>query len=821
VPLRPAILPALHPATGPAIHAALHPALRPALRLALLAAAFLGAVPGPAAGDVTREQGLATVMNAFVIGHPEEFFLEVYSPLAPLPPGTAVRARFPTDPVRATTTTDTWFYWVNYFPRARFAHDTKLVGVRKDDGTIAFAVDSSFWPVLGGVVRYRSYADRKFGGERIHPPPGPKPEPVAQPSGGGDPEPPPVPEPRLLRPAGFAPAPAPPAPGKVCAVVISGEDTTGAGNPWKVDFLRSRAAHDTTNANGPRMHPDSIRTAVQPSLMDVCDLIESIPEGYDKLYFFFTGHGDSLTGDIILSDYVLPPMDLMCKLKDRAPKNVCIVIDACLSGVYVEPMCRKGLCGTIFTAANATENAWEYTENVAGTLGSVFNDAWNQCIRLPHSSPAEVYACAVARVKQYCATLPPQDAKTRAGGQHPQFSSMYEFTESGQEMAFADVPGCTTMCFQFYPVPGNPANTSGNATLYCEKVDNTWGTETVFECVRRWNWNPGQTRYYNPNHAVATGEYHLVAHSNHYPVRVGVSWPANAVPDTPPPGPEMADQGVGWANVSAAEFNPGLGVGSGGTPGYAYVEPEGWNLCLVPENMGTEDTNPMTFEFPLVADPTRPFLYVNGDPGQGLNGDLVVTVGATEVFPGEFPLALSLTQPGGNSYLTSANFGASPPGGYRAQFVIPAGNVDVQNMIFTFTVPNIGERPRTSGAPLVPAGFRLDFLTIDLLLDPVTGVPDPEGSPRRPVVLGTYPNPFAGTSRIGFELPRMLAVTLRIFDVRGRRIRDLLVERRLVGRQEVPWDGRDDRGVAVPGGVYFYRLETEGLTESRKIVLRR
>jgi hypothetical protein len=37
----------------------------------------------------------------------------------------------------------------------------------------------------------------------------------------------------------------------------------------------------------------------------------------------------------------------------------------------------------------------------------------------------------------------------------------------------------------------------------------------------------------------------------------------------------------------------------------------------------------------------------------------------------------------------------------------------------------------------------------------------------------------------------------------------------------VTWDGRDDWGKEVASGVYFYKLQTEGFTQTRKMVLMR
>jgi len=42
---------------------------------------------------------------------------------------------------------------------------------------------------------------------------------------------------------------------------------------------------------------------------------------------------------------------------------------------------------------------------------------------------------------------------------------------------------------------------------------------------------------------------------------------------------------------------------------------------------------------------------------------------------------------------------------------------------------------------------------------------------------------------------------------------------REAGRHAVHWDGRDDGGQKVAGGVYFYRLKATGVEESRRMVL--
>lgn len=83
-----------------------------------------------------------------------------------------------------------------------------------------------------------------------------------------------------------------------------------------------------------------------------------------------------------------------------------------------------------------------------------------------------------------------------------------------------------------------------------------------------------------------------------------------------------------------------------------------------------------------------------------------------------------------------------------------------------------------------------------------------------------YPNPARGAVTLGFDLDRPGAVHLAILDVRGRRVRTLIdAEPRSSGTHAVVWDGTDEAGASAAPGVYLYRLEVEGRTETRAVVL--
>jgi len=83
------------------------------------------------------------------------------------------------------------------------------------------------------------------------------------------------------------------------------------------------------------------------------------------------------------------------------------------------------------------------------------------------------------------------------------------------------------------------------------------------------------------------------------------------------------------------------------------------------------------------------------------------------------------------------------------------------------------------------------------------------------------PNPFRSSTAIRFALPSRNAVVLSVFDIAGRRVQTLAEGTLEPGEYTVSWDGRDYTGEPVVAGIYFYRLEGEGIDETRKLVLMR
>ncbi len=82
-----------------------------------------------------------------------------------------------------------------------------------------------------------------------------------------------------------------------------------------------------------------------------------------------------------------------------------------------------------------------------------------------------------------------------------------------------------------------------------------------------------------------------------------------------------------------------------------------------------------------------------------------------------------------------------------------------------------------------------------------------------------HPNPFNPTTRIRYEVPSRVHVTLDVFDVRGGLIARLVDENAGPGIFTAEWDGRNAAGDDVSTGVYFYRLAAGSFLETRKMVL--
>ena len=77
-----------------------------------------------------------------------------------------------------------------------------------------------------------------------------------------------------------------------------------------------------------------------------------------------------------------------------------------------------------------------------------------------------------------------------------------------------------------------------------------------------------------------------------------------------------------------------------------------------------------------------------------------------------------------------------------------------------------------------------------------------------------YPNPFNPTTNFEFRIAESGFVKLTVFDIAGAEIQTLVNRRLSPGTYSVDFDGSN-----LPSGVYYYRIEANSYTETKKMVL--
>ena len=101
----------------------------------------------------------------------------------------------------------------------------------------------------------------------------------------------------------------------------------------------------------------------------------------------------------------------------------------------------------------------------------------------------------------------------------------------------------------------------------------------------------------------------------------------------------------------------------------------------------------------------------------------------------------------------------------------------------------------------------------------LTEIEDPEKIPRDFQLLQNYPNPFNPSTTIDYEIPNTANVTVRIYNLQGALIAELVNEVQARGWQQTAWDGTDSRRAPVSSGVYLCVVECGATTLSRKLIL--
>ncbi|HPZ02289.1 MAG TPA: FlgD immunoglobulin-like domain containing protein, partial [Candidatus Cloacimonas sp.] len=82
-----------------------------------------------------------------------------------------------------------------------------------------------------------------------------------------------------------------------------------------------------------------------------------------------------------------------------------------------------------------------------------------------------------------------------------------------------------------------------------------------------------------------------------------------------------------------------------------------------------------------------------------------------------------------------------------------------------------------------------------------------------------FPNPFNPSLTIPFDLSKDGRVTIKIYNLKGQLIKNLIDEDKKASNYRIVWDGKDNNGHIVSAGTYIVRMNAPEYNSSRKIVM--
>ena len=93
-----------------------------------------------------------------------------------------------------------------------------------------------------------------------------------------------------------------------------------------------------------------------------------------------------------------------------------------------------------------------------------------------------------------------------------------------------------------------------------------------------------------------------------------------------------------------------------------------------------------------------------------------------------------------------------------------------------------------------------------------------ENLPAAVYIDSNYPNPFNMSTTIEFTLPKARLASLSIYDITGRKVRELVSEHLSAGKHSTIWNGSDTTDRGVSSGVYVARLRQGSSAAAKRIM---
>jgi FG-GAP repeat/FG-GAP-like repeat/FlgD Ig-like domain len=137
----------------------------------------------------------------------------------------------------------------------------------------------------------------------------------------------------------------------------------------------------------------------------------------------------------------------------------------------------------------------------------------------------------------------------------------------------------------------------------------------------------------------------------------------------------------------------------------------------------------------------------------------------------------------------------------------------------TITIPP-GTETLYWSVQTVDGGFAGSPFSAEQAVGLTTSSSEDRLTPVRHALHQNIPNPFNPSTKIRFDLAVPGTVSLTVYDAAGKHVKTLLNRTQLgMGQHQAVWLGKDQSGRSVATGVYFYVLNTEEFSETRRMIL--
>ncbi len=91
--------------------------------------------------------------------------------------------------------------------------------------------------------------------------------------------------------------------------------------------------------------------------------------------------------------------------------------------------------------------------------------------------------------------------------------------------------------------------------------------------------------------------------------------------------------------------------------------------------------------------------------------------------------------------------------------------------------------------------------------------------PNRTLLGDNYPNPFSSVTSIPYQLTEASHVNVTIYNFLGQKVAALVDEHQPVGKHTIAWHAKNENGMQVSSGTYFYRLKTNEAVQTKTLIL--